>query len=424
LPERNPALKHTCRAFLDDALKVIQGKFAEGSPALSIARAHPDPPAYLIAETYGQVTALPSYAILVQELTRDSNIAKFLDKPIRTLQGSMTIESTNVPRLLLHEYLQGSPDAKFDEAHFDSAYSFQEDYLYSESTRFVSFTPLLNLNAELETLEVEAGLAIRKISEGERKVMRAFGWYSDMGIGFATHGIEQIADIPKLPSEISAKAQQAELEARTRQVSSLLTALRLFKPGTVGTGYTLQWYDWSLRVGAASGTSSSRQPWYFGLVYQFSESDADPFIRLFTDLSTSLTSEFDIAIRRFNYYYERPFDEDKILDALIAFENLLLPEKDELSLRLAIRVANLLGENSDEKRTIFEFMRKAYGLRSDIAHGSPYDSPIVVSKFESYYLNQFVEQCHDYLRKSIVKIIRLQRDRTKKQLIDELTNPF
>lgn len=378
----------------------------------------------MVAETYGQLSSLPSYAMVVEELMRDSKIARFLDNPIRTLQGSMTIESKNIPRLLLHEYLQGSQDAKFDEVHFDSSYSFQENYLYSESTRFVSFTPLLNLDSQLETLDVEPGLTIRKISEGERRAMRTFGWYSDMGIGLATHGIEQITDVPKLPSEIPAQAQQVELETRTKQVSSLLTALRLFKPGIVGTGYTLQWYGLGLRVGSASGTSSSRQPWYFGLVYQLSKPDSGPFLQLYADLSTSLSAEFDIAIRRFNYYYDRPFDEDRILDDLIAFENLLLPEKDELSLRLAIRVANLIGENRDQKHSIYRFMRKAYELRSSIAHGSAYESPIVVSDSESYYLNEFVELCHDYLRRSIIVIAKLRRDRTKTRLIEDLTNPF
>ena len=102
----------------------------------------------------------------------------------------------------------------------------------------------------------------------------------------------------------------------------------------------------------------------------------------------------------------------------------MLPEEDELALRLALRVANLVSSNPVEKRKIFEFIKKAYRLRSKIVHGSVFQTDVRLSEDESLPIGQFVERLQDYLRKAILRILRTGGREQRKQFIERLANPF
>jgi hypothetical protein len=47
-----------------------------------------------------------------------------------------------------------------------------------------------------------------------------------------------------------------------------------------------------------------------------------------------------------------------------------IEEHGELQFRLALRAAYLLGKTSGEKKAIFKFAKRAYNIRSKIAHGN------------------------------------------------------
>ena len=79
-----------------------------------------------------------------------------------------------------------------------------------------------------------------------------------------------------------------------------------------------------------------------------------------------------------------------------------LVEKLELSYRLALRTATLLGESSQEKNEIFNIMRNAYNLRSQIVHGN---LPKIRKKMVN--LEDYVPKLGDYLRRSIVKYLKM-----------------
>ena len=97
--------------------------------------------------------------------------------------------------------------------------------------------------------------------------------------------------------------------------------------------------------------------------------------------------------------------ENKMIDFFVAFEALYLVEKLELSYRLALRTATLLGESSQEKKEIFSFMRDAYNLRSQIVHGDP---PKIRKKMVN--LKDYLPKLESYLRRSIVKYLEMLRD--------------
>lgn len=426
MPERNANLKNAYRDFTEEALALCRQKIAQGAvpslppvlPRFTLGR-----PNAILLSVQGSLAGLDTFDPVQHELQSDANISQYLNTMIGTAYGGMTIDPINLPRMLLSEYLDRVPAATFDAAVFDEVYSNQEAYLYSEVTGFVSMTPLLNLRGDAALIRIREGLEIRQMTDDERNMLNSFVG-TDPWILSSTHAIVQTFAVPKAYVQGPESQQPRQQEARFKQLNSVLTALRLFKVGMVGLSYTITSSNTKGLPGGLVGTGPVRQPIYFGRPYDFNQTDAGAFGDFYGEIESSLTPEFDIALRRFNYYYDRPSVEDRFLDAMIAFENLLLPEKDELSLRLALRTSNLLGASVEDKHVIYEFMRKAYKIRSDIAHGSAYDSVVNITEGVSYPIDDFAERLEDYLRKAILAIMRSRRLRSKASIIEVLTNPF
>ena len=103
---------------------------------------------------------------------------------------------------------------------------------------------------------------------------------------------------------------------------------------------------------------------------------------------------------------------------MIAFEALCLPERGELTYRLANRIAVLLGKNGQDAVKIKDFMIKAYGLRSQIVHGEEI-KPIAIEN-GNIRMNEFAEKAGDLLRKSLVSFIVLTNKRWNREHIMSL----
>jgi hypothetical protein len=77
------------------------------------------------------------------------------------------------------------------------------------------------------------------------------------------------------------------------------------------------------------------------------------------------------AIRRIGYALERLFNEDRLVDFIIACESLFLsdsPTQRNLSNTLAQRVAYLLSNNAVDRSTVFHNIKQAYKLRNAVVH--------------------------------------------------------
>ena len=82
----------------------------------------------------------------------------------------------------------------------------------------------------------------------------------------------------------------------------------------------------------------------------------------------------DVAMRRFRDSRDRyrPRDPESLLDLTVALEALLLTgsERTELSYRLGIRAARLVGQTLEGRLSLFDIVRDLYAVRSKLAHGS------------------------------------------------------
>jgi len=137
------------------------------------------------------------------------------------------------------------------------------------------------------------------------------------------------------------------------------------------------------------------------LEYEFSSSDVPVVNKLLSEISNcrksgQFTTLYE-ALRRFNSAYSGE-SEDRLIDQMIAFESLYIADNKELTYKLALRTAFLLGKT---RTKIFNDMQKAYGLRGQIVHGN---MPVDKTKLEDT-----VPKTEEYLRLSIRKFLSLSK---------------
>jgi hypothetical protein len=121
-----------------------------------------------------------------------------------------------------------------------------------------------------------------------------------------------------------------------------------------------------------------------------------------------------ICVRRFTAALDRISLDDAVIDHLIAAEALFLkdagaPEdRGELGFRLSLRAAVFLEKDASEQIALRKFVKKAYDIRSGIAHGGPADSQIKVpDRTPAVPLHEFVDELGAVMRRSFIKAIAL-----------------
>jgi len=191
--------------------------------------------------------------------------------------------------------------------------------------------------------------------------------------------------------------------------NSVITILRLFKPGGVNFFFTQRT---PLMWGPIEGIAYSfkQRGDFFGRGrYNLTKDEIDSFVTFWKEFRDVIVKgEFQghnyiqIALKRLNLGLEENNLEDKLIDYFVAFEALYLLETLELSYRLSLRTATLLGDTSEERNSIFKLMKDAYALRSNIVHGK---KPKIGKKIVD--LKDYVPKLENYLRQSIIKFLRM-----------------
>ena len=115
----------------------------------------------------------------------------------------------------------------------------------------------------------------------------------------------------------------------------------------------------------------------------------------------TLPNQFNIALERWDATAEHWTPEDRLIDAVIALENLLLPEQtQELRFKFALRGAWVLGQAGQARRQWYDRFIALYDARSAVVHGSQPNT-----KFRQKDPRHLHQDAEDALRAVIRRIL-------------------
>jgi hypothetical protein len=99
----------------------------------------------------------------------------------------------------------------------------------------------------------------------------------------------------------------------------------------------------------------------------------------------------------------------RMVEYVSALEALLLEDDRELSYKLAMRTSTIVAKSSEERKSLFQFMKKAYDIRSKVVHGT---DPGKISKLiaikvgkKEYRLEDVIGTLHTYSRIAINSVL-------------------
>lgn len=342
-----------------------------------------------------EIERLPEYAACVEVMRSDITISKHLD----CLVGTKSRGSPRTAWGYLSYFLTRQLPERFDAKTFDRMYYDLEQFFHSDSVDLQVFSPLYNFSGDFHEIDFGDGMRMRRITTSELEQLsdevRLTSQVPSTDISSLKYVIELRCKTRKLIGETpTVKVPSPNVEAR-ETFSKVITALRLFKQGTVGFNIikAISTIDVPNLVGVPFADCVYKR--FHGPPYTLTETELVEFRSFWNRLNKMYSRQhasLSVAIRRFNYAYERDEIEDKLVDYMIAFEALFFKEGEvgEFSHKLSVRVARFLEQKYDRRYTIWQNMKAFYDKRSKILHGEKVDLSDV-----------FVNAVEDYLRRSI-----------------------
>jgi len=360
----------------------------------------------------------------LEEILKLAEVASCMDFMIKEIVKDVEAVK-NIIEKFLKKYVETIGEFDYDEITFNNLYRELEEYIYTEEREIIVIAPLLNF--ELKGSErIDLGdFIIRKISEEELKILLGKGALNEHHF-YPYGGFLKTIWCIKLKVKFPSKMRREDL---TPYIERIMTALRLFKKGSIYysaiLSYPKIWRDiWII--------SSHERGKAYGQYYELTDEDVEnlkTFWSKFKSLNIQNYQFLDVAIRRFNFSYERKLSEDKLIDYITAFEALYLKGVEkELGYRLALRCACFLGKDGEERKKIFEILKSAYDARSKIVHGKPIESKSFKKLLNKLNLNlpELSMQVEEYLRESIKTFLHslqksnLQKSKSHDKIIKEI----
>jgi Apea-like HEPN len=264
-----------------------------------------------------------------------------------------------------------------------------------------TLAPLHNCKSMSQPTEIEPGLMIRQFTDADRTEL----WQTFGGEHFPGPINPTIPDLEAWETVIDFRwaldrKPPLSSERAVEVIRDTVRALRLHHPGITGT--TVIWHrpdpaemfavdplgnGLFAPLGTGPGLFMDRLTSHVG------QNCAKPLRVLLQTLRDAESNKrLALAVRRLDAAYLRLDPEDRLLDLWIAFEALMLPDASgELSYRVAVRIAQLLGGTGEEKRAAFNLARSSYKVRSEVVHG----------KASKEDLGKVVEQTRELARRTI-----------------------
>lgn len=127
-----------------------------------------------------------------------------------------------------------------------------------------------------------------------------------------------------------------------------------------------------------------------------------------------------IALRRYLFSIQKSEQEDQVIDLMIAFEALLIKKKEgSINENIATRCSKFLSHKYDQEE-MYNILRNAYNLRSEIVHGSSFELNEMNSREKYIYLSKTTANLSELLRSCLHRKILEFTDLNSSEFIREL----
>jgi len=311
------------------------------------------------------VVGLPEFIFLIELMVQDTTLRDKLHGILIDEKEPVILSNIETPFIgdwimpIIESFAERSQSFVFNDRLCDELYKKYEDFFFVPERDLNLIAPLHNFKSELEVIQLDKNLKIRKIHDKEQKQL----W------------LENFSMIPKfeIPSiKFVLEAQYQVKKHRPDEMSDIkelfdrvISAMRLFKKGTFGYNRITTKIYWACPISKASMSSGKNyyEPFH-GDQYELSKDEAEDLVKfwkMFEERDFKKYGFVELAIRRFNLAHVRKELEDKLIDLMIAFEALYLINTDqELGFKLATRAAFILGKDKGktEKEKIYIFLKK------------------------------------------------------------------
>ena len=285
------------------------------------------------------------------------------------------------------KYLHLKNRFEFDGDVFDRVYQEMEEYIYTDGREIVAIAPLDNFDMEEMEIAGIGDFTIRRLRDEEIKKLINLGLFMRFGVDMGAIGSQWCIEYRK---KVDTKGISDDFRIHN-DIENIVHIMRMHKTGAVSYYGVLIFPKVWTGVESLGTTPHSRMR-IGGKNYILSKRDIGELKILWEQFKNLKKYSFLInAIRRFNFSYNKMF-EDRIVDLIISLETLFQEGSGEITYKLSLRCAYFIGNDAEERKKIFENMKKAYKVRSKIVHGDNFSLE-----------EKLLKDIEDYARRAIKK---------------------
>lgn len=318
-----------------------------------------------------QLRELQSWKVAVSAIERDPTWAAHLNKYYEAHSHLMHLTPSLLIRSILFPMIHANGFA-FSEPLFDELYKNMIGFMLATQRRFLAIGVLTNAESETEILALPGSHTLKRLTPQQRSDLRKElgeikprDWVFDDEQPSCAIEIAVVRN-KRIPVRRPKGVPEWPLTA-AEKMHRILTAMRLVRTGRVGLQVIMfRNQDW-IPDGTVMTLTTSQVP--KDAPYMARMVNGELLSQIFTLLDKP-PQYLNIALRRFDLSYERERLDDRLIDLMICLEALYAKDSHtELSYRISLRSALATGIDQADRRKTFDWLRKAYEIRSDIVHG-------------------------------------------------------
>lgn len=345
-----------------------------------MAMSSPQPSAFPLVNL--GLTKTPEFQVCEEAMRADPLIGHSVDQLVGSVLSASALKA---PIAIIQLLGQSIIDGQVSTVALERELEQLREYFLSQTVERRFFVGVFGVRIIDEQIDLPGGVRLRSMGSNdiESLIQTGVGETSELGLFFPGEH-RTVAGLPDMIAEVRYqipvwRPEDIDLPHFDRSVlpdmhrigEQVLTTLALLTNAPVArTGVIVEDLHWF-----NNGRSWSAHPQRTAVsaaVAQLGQSDVERLVEVYEQLaSEGVTNRknLELALRRFVLALSRTRDDDRLIDLVIAGEALLLKKRSKLLLQLAQRAAALAEGTTLSPREVFDRMRDAYRVRSNVVHG-------------------------------------------------------